>query len=108
VLAVTGGVSQGILTDITDAMYEKDTERALSILDELVQSGKDTGRFVCDFIYFLRDVLFYKTTSDLAGYMERAVVTDSIKELTENVNSAWIQHALLEFTEYEQQIKWTK
>src|SRR5699024_4292781 len=77
VLAVTGGVSQGILTDITDAMYEKDTERALSLLDELVQSGKDPGRFVFDFIYFLRDVLFYKTTSDLAGYMERAVVTDS-------------------------------
>lgn len=107
VLAVTGGVSQEILTDITDAMFEKDTERAMSLLDDIVQSGKDPGRFVFDFIYFLRDVLFYKTTQDLAGYMERAIITDAFKELTDKVDHTWVQNALMEFTECEQQIKWT-
>ena len=107
VLAVTGGVSQDVLTNITDALFQKDTKEALRLLDDLVQNGKDPGRFVFDYIYFLRDVLFYKTTSDLAGYMERAIVTEAFRSLTEQINSDWVQTTLLEFTACEQQIKWT-
>src|SRR5699024_8411214 len=45
VLAVTGGVSQDVLTNITDALFQKDTKEALRLLDDLVQNGKDPGRF---------------------------------------------------------------
>lgn len=107
VLAVTGGVSQDILTNITEALFQKDTKEALRLLDDLVQNGKDPGRFVFDYIYFLRDVLFYKTTSDLAGFMERAIITEAFQALTEKVHSDWVQATLLEFTACEQQIKWT-
>src|SRR5699024_727775 len=107
VLAVTGGVSQDVLTNITEALFQKDTKEALRLLDDLVQNGKDPGRFVFDYIYFLRDVLFYKTTSDLAGFMERAIVTEAFQTLTEKVHSDWVQATLLEFTACEQQIKWT-
>src|SRR5699024_9542089 len=33
VLAVTGGVSQDVLTNITDALFQKDTKEALRLLD---------------------------------------------------------------------------
>jgi len=107
VLAVTGGVSQTILTDIALAMHEKDTKESLRLFDELIQNGKDPGRFVFDFIYFLRDVLFYKMTSELEGYLERAIVTEEFVELAEKVDSDWIQEAIGQLTECEQQIKWT-
>ena len=107
VLAVTGGVSQDILTDIASAMYEQDTEKTLLLFDTLIQNGKDPSRFVFDFIYFLRDMLFYQTNPKLEGYLERAIVTDDFKKLTESVDVAWIQHAIEQFTECEQQIKWT-
>src|SRR5699024_4514425 len=107
VLAVTGGVSQTILTDVALAMHEKDTKESLRLFDELIQNGKDSGRFVFDFIYFLRDVLFYKMTSELEGYLERAIVTEEFVELAEKVDSDWIQEAIGQLTECEQQIKWT-
>src|SRR5699024_11593175 len=71
ILAVTGGVSQEILTEVTEAMFDQDTKETLRLFDELVRNGKDPGRFVFDYIYFLRDMLFYKTNKDLAAYMER-------------------------------------
>lgn len=107
VLAVTGGVSQHVLTDMLQAMYEQDLKETLQLFDSIIQSGKDPGRFVFDFIYFLRDVLFYKTTSQLESYLERAVVNDTFKQLTELVEVDWIQYAMMQFTKCEQQIKWT-
>ncbi|MEI3604540.1 DNA polymerase III subunit gamma/tau [Pseudogracilibacillus sp. SE30717A] len=107
VLAVTGGVSQHILSDIAMAMYEQDIKKTLQLFDDLVQHGKDPSRFVFDFIYFLRDVLFYKTTSELAEYLERAIVTEEFSTLTKTIDSEWIQEAIVQLTECEQQIKWT-
>lgn len=107
VLAVTGGVSQEILTEMTSAMFEQDTKETLRLFDELIRNGKDPGRFVFDYIYFLRDILFYKTNQDLAAYMERAIVTDVFTTLADRVDDNWIQEAMREFTACEQQIKWT-
>lgn len=107
VLTVTGGVSQHILTDIATTMFEENTEQTLQLFDEMVQNGKDPSRFVFDFIYFLRDMLFFKASPDLAGYLERAVVTDEFKQLTEIAEVDWIQDAIVQLTQCEQQIKWT-
>src|SRR5699024_2172598 len=107
VLTVTGGVSQQILTDIAQAMFQQDTKETLHLFDKLIQNGKDPGRFVFDFIYFLRDMLFYKTAPELEAYLERAIVTESFTKLTEMVDTEWIQKAIVQFTECEQQIKWT-
>lgn len=107
VLAITGGVSQSVLTDISRAMFTQDTKATLQLFDTMIRHGKDPGRFVFDFIYFLRDILFYKTTAELADHLERAVVNESFESLTKEVDFAWVQEAIAQFTACEQQIKWT-
>lgn len=107
VLAVTGGVSQDILTKLTLAMYEQDSKQVIGLFDQLMQEGKDAGRFVFDMIYFMRDLLFYKTNQDLQAYLERAIVTDAFKQLAEQVETDWVEGAIAHFTECEQQLKWT-
>src|SRR5699024_8941449 len=92
---------------ITSAMFEQDTEATLPLFDEIIMNGKDPGRFVFDMIYFLRDVLFYKTTPNLAEYLERAIVTEAFSSLTEQLDVAWIQDTIVDLTECDQQIKWT-
>src|SRR5699024_9485549 len=104
VLAVTGRVSQDVLTKITSAIFEQDTEATLPLFDEIIMNGKDPGRFVFDMIYFLRDILFYKTTPNLAEYLERAIVTEAFSSLTERLDVGWIQDAIVALTECEQQI----
>ena len=107
VLAVTGGVSQHVLGDMLSAMYEQDVKGTLEQFDRLIQGGKNPGRFVFDFIYFLRDVLFYKTTPDLADYLERAVADEHFQQIAEQIDANWIQYAMKEFTKCEEQIKWS-
>ncbi|WP_249872242.1 DNA polymerase III subunit gamma/tau [Oceanobacillus saliphilus] len=107
VLAVTGGVSQAILTDIVKAMHEKDVEHAVKLLDDLIQRGKDPGRFVYDLIYFMRDLLLFKSAPSLEGLLERARADESFLALAESVSTQWIQDAIMQLNQCQQEIKWT-
>ncbi|WP_404450771.1 DNA polymerase III subunit gamma/tau [Virgibacillus necropolis] len=107
VLAVTGGVSQQVLTDIVQEMYEQNVQKALKLLDDIIQNGKDPGRFVFDLIYFLRDLLLYQSAPSLEGILERAMIDDRFKELAGLVTVDWIQHAIMELNQCQQEIKWS-
>lgn len=107
VLAVTGGVSQSVLTDMASAMYEQDVKKALSLLDQMIQSGKDPTRFVYDFIYYLRDLLLYQADTSLETMLERAVVDTPFKELANTIPNDWIQNAIMRMNQCQQEIKWT-
>lgn len=107
VLAVTGGVSQGILTEITKAMFDQEVEHAIGLLDKIIQEGKDPGRFVYDLIYFLRDLLLFKSNSELETMLERASVDDAFRALAEEVSVDWIQEAITRLNTCQQEIKWS-
>src|SRR5699024_5606779 len=106
-LAVTDEVCKESLTEVTEAMCEQDTKETLRLFDEVDRSSKDPGRYVLDYIDLLGDMLFYTTTTDLAAYMERAIVTEVFEQLATRIDTDWIQNAMMEFTSCEQQIKWT-
>ncbi|MFC4402303.1 DNA polymerase III subunit gamma/tau [Gracilibacillus xinjiangensis] len=107
VLAVTGSVSQQKLASIVTVMDEKNVQQALVEVDELIQSGKDPGRFVFDLVYFLRDILLYQTAPALENVLERAIVDDTFKQLAQQLNAIWIQQAIKELNQCQQEIKWT-
>ena len=107
VLAVTGGVSQQILTDMVQSMYQRDMKQGLTLLDDLIQNGKDPGRFVYDLLYFLRDLLLYKSAPSLENILERAALDDAFKQLAEKVDAGWIQDAIMQLNQCQQEIKWT-
>lgn len=107
VLAVTGSVGQDLLENITKSLYDGSSEQALKHLDEMLEGGKDPGRFVFDLIYFLRDILLYKSSSDLADMLERARVNEAFSHLSETIDVKWIQQAILELNHCQQEMKWT-
>lgn len=107
VLAVTGGVSQQKLSDVVRALYRQETREALTSLDNLIQGGKDPGRFVADLIYFMRDLLLYQSAPTLEGILERARVDDSFQTLADTVSSDWIQDAILQLNQCQQEMKWS-
>ncbi|MDL4839136.1 DNA polymerase III subunit gamma/tau [Aquibacillus rhizosphaerae] len=107
VLAVTGSVSQEKLMNVIQAMHEKDVQQALLQVDELIQAGKDPGRFIFDLIYYLRDILLYQTAPQLENILERALVNDAFKQLAESLDSIWIQQAIADLNQCQQEIKWT-
>src|SRR5699024_3532916 len=107
VLAVTGGVSQSVLTEMVGILYKEEVTEGLRLLDHMIENGKDPTRFVFDMIYFLRDLLFYKTAPALADVLEAAIVDEQIKEITDTVHAVWLEEAIMKFNDCQQQIKWT-
>src|SRR5690625_7429355 len=73
----------------------------------MIENGKDPTRFVFDMIYFLRDLLFYKTAPELADVLEIAIIDEQFKETANNLDAEWIEEAIMKFNDCQQQIKWT-
>lgn len=107
VLAITGSVDQQTFIEIIGAMANKETKKTLNLFDHILQQGKDGGRFVYDLIYFLRDMLLYKSAPSLDGIFERAIVDDSFIQLSEKISADWIQQVLTQLNETQQEMKWT-
>lgn len=60
----------GIVTDeflfkLTDSIYEEDSKKAMELIDELVNSGKDISQFIKDFINHFRNLMMTKMTESL-------------------------------------------
>ncbi|MDF2536645.1 MAG: dnaX [Bacillales bacterium] len=76
-LMVTGSVSKTFLGKITSAIFEQRTAEALTLFDELFNSGKDPMRFVEEMIFYYRDILLFQVSSnkerDAAGLDEGVV-----------------------------------
>ncbi|WP_018933892.1 DNA polymerase III subunit gamma/tau [Gracilibacillus lacisalsi] len=107
VLAVTGSVSQAKLAKVVSAMHTNEVKATLLEIDGMIQEGKDPGRFVFDLIYYLRDILLYQTAPSLENVLERAIVDESFKELSGKLDAEWIQIAIKELNQCQQEIKWT-
>ncbi|WP_058309221.1 DNA polymerase III subunit gamma/tau [Gracilibacillus massiliensis] len=107
VLAVTGSVSQSRLAKVVDDMHINEVKAALLEIDQIIQEGKDPGRFVFDLIYYLRDLLLYQTAPSLENVLERAIVDETFKEMAQKLDADWIQMAIRELNQCQQEIKWT-
>src|SRR5699024_11702081 len=81
---------QRILTDIVKSMHDQHLQSGLELLDDLIQSGKDPARFVYDLIYFLRDLLLYKSAPALEDILERATVDDHLDRKSTRMNSSHV------------------
>lgn len=63
VLAVSGNVSINTLLDLLKAVNSNEGAKAINILTDIFEEGKETTRVITDLIEFLRDVLLFKNNS---------------------------------------------
>jgi len=63
VMAITGAVDKTIFFTLMDAFNDFDSGKCLQIIEQAVDSGKDIGRFISDFIHHMRNLLIIATTS---------------------------------------------
>lgn len=61
--AIRGTVSNEKLLSIAESIYKNDSVKAIKLLDELVDLGKESQRLVENLIKFYRDLLIYKNTN---------------------------------------------
>ncbi len=51
----------------------------------MMSKGKDPVRFMEDFIYYYRDMLLYQTSPQLEHMLERVIVDDQFRKLSEEM-----------------------
>ena len=66
------------ISEIVKGILEKDEIKALSVVDKVIDEGKDLYNFLWEIIKYLKDILIYKSTKKLDIYSK-----DEIKEIEE-------------------------
>ncbi|WP_018923321.1 DNA polymerase III subunit gamma/tau [Salsuginibacillus kocurii] len=105
ILAITGAVSQSFLGETIQALSTKDSAKAIQAADQLIRDGKDPLRFMEDIIYYLRDLLLYRTAPELNQILDRASVDDSFKALAEDITPSWLYEVIDILNKYHRDMK---
>lgn len=107
VLAVTGSISQQHLADIIKCFREQNVSKVLTLIDEFMNAGKDVARLVEDLIYYSRDMLLYKTSSELTHLLERVTPDEAFVSLCTNCPEAFVYEVIEQLGKSQQEMKWT-
>jgi DNA polymerase III subunit gamma/tau len=107
VLAVTGSVSQKMISKIALAFHHKDVAEALNAVEELMDHGKDAARFLEDLIYYYRDLLLYQTAPQLEEVVERVKIDETFQQLGDQSAKDWIYKVIETLNRSQQEMKWT-
>lgn len=64
VLEVLGAVDTKVYSDLLRGILKSDTEGCLTLIEQLVMSGRELTQFVTDFTWYLRNLLLLKTAGE--------------------------------------------
>mgnify|MGYP003417654164 CR=1 FL=1 len=106
-LTVTGSVSQVFISDLVQAIHEKNVTKALELLKELLALGKDPVRLIEDIILYFRDMLLYQVSTELSASFERVIIDETFKQLAGKISADAIYLMIDSLNKAQQEMKWT-
>lgn len=108
-LNMLGLVTNENLLKLTTSIIEKDIESSLSIIDEVVLTGKDIYYFIKDMINHMRNLLMAKVTESPEEIMDMSEENiKDIKEQCKRIRVEEIMRNIRILQDAEEQSKWTK
>jgi len=109
VLDMLGLVTNENLLRITNSIIEKDVEKSMRIIENIVLSGKDINNFIKDMITHLRNILMIKVSKNPNEILDMSSENiDLVKEQAEKIRIEEIMRNIKILQEAEQQSKWVK
>ncbi|MDD6381522.1 MAG: DNA polymerase III subunit gamma/tau [Lachnospiraceae bacterium] len=89
VLSVLGAVDTEVLSELFNAIIDRDVNHICDLIDRVMTEGRDLNTFVSDFIWYLRDMLLYQNAPELASTFD--MTTENRRKLEENARKAGSQ-----------------
>lgn len=109
VINMLGLVTNENLIKLTDAVIEKDVEKSMKIVDDVVLSGKDIYNFIKDLITHLRNLLMVKVSQKPEEVLDMSSENiESLKEQSQKIRIEEIMRDIRILQETEEQSKWSK
>lgn len=107
-LKTLGIANEDLLFNLVDSIEEKNLEKALHIVDDIIQNGKDINQFIKDLIYHFRNLMIAKTSTDPLDIIDLEKETVArYKDQSENISLQFILKALQILNEGQNQSKWS-
>ena len=90
---------------LVEAVVEYDVNRALEVIQKVLDDGKDIINFLWEIIKYTKDILVYKSIEKLDLYNEDEL--KDIKELSDKVSKEKLVNLIYQLSELENDIKWS-
>ncbi len=91
--------------NIIKGIIEKDIEKSLKSIDEVIEEGKDLNNFLWEMIKQTKDILMYKVSKKNEIYSEEEI--KQIAELSEKVSKEELINIIYRLSELESKMKWS-
>ncbi len=109
VLDMMGLVTNENLIKLTDAIINKDIDKAMKVVDEVVYSGKDIYNFIRDMISHMRNLLVIKVSQDAHDILDMSEENiEILGEQAQNIRVEEIMRNIRILQDTEEQTKWIK
>ncbi len=108
-LKVVGIVNDTFIYGFVEAIRDRNINRILGLIDELIMAGKDISKFLSDLIFYYRNLLVCKLTDKPEEVIDVMTdVLDNMKKQSEYFQKEEIMLTIREFSSLEAGIKWSK
>ncbi|HEY9062080.1 MAG TPA: DNA polymerase III subunit gamma/tau [Pseudobacteroides sp.] len=108
-LKVVGIVNDTFISEFVEAIRDRNINRILALIDELIMAGKDISKFLSDLIFYYRNLLVCKLTDKPEEVIDvMNDVLDTMKKQSGFFSKEEIMLTIREFSSLEANIKWSK
>lgn len=90
---------------LTKGIIEKDTDTALQAINEVIAEGKDISNFLWEIIKYIKDILIFKTNTQLEIYSEKE--KNNIKQLADNTTKERLISIIYALSNLQNDMKWS-
>jgi len=109
VIAMLGLVTNDSLLKLTDAVIDKDVEKSMKALDEVVFSGKDIYNFIKDMILHMRNLMMVKISKNPEEILDMSSENiELVKAQAQRIRVEELMRNIRILQDAEEQAKWSK
>lgn len=108
VLSVVGLVTDTFISEVVDAIKNKEIDRVLQAVDKLVMEGKNIGQFVSEMVMYYRNLMICSSVSNPEDIIDASM--DSIQKMKEQCKGLErfeIVAVIKELSSLEAALKWS-
>ncbi len=107
IIDILGIIKEEVYFDLIKAIIQKDVNKLLSLINEMIMNGYDIMELVSEFSNFLRDLYIVKSTNSTELLEATENVKDNFKKISKNIEDRKIIQMLSIVTDQMNKIKYS-
>ena len=107
VLDIMGAVDQTIFFEMTEALAQKNAKKAMTLVEEMMLSGRDVKQFVTEMLQHLRNLLMAATIPDAKNVLDLSQEdAEKLQAATKVLSPEEIIYFIGKFSDLQSELKW--